>query len=489
MARYIAIASSSKIFYLVYLTHYNNTMSKNKGIHFEVSERKVLLRIFDIVSVLLSLEIVGYYFRFDYFLVTKEQWLWSLVLGFYLTAFGTVFELYDLKQSSKLDTTFKNIVITVSVTVLFYLFTPIVTPVLPDHRLEIVYFYLSIVAAIFAWRYTYVTFIASPRFYKKVIVLGEVSNIENLVKAFSTSDPNYKIVGYINSNISSNETVKFKGLKEFSAGNLQKTIRDEGISEIVIAINDSETITPYLYNELTHLIEKGFTIREYTQVFEEITKRVPVQFVGKDFYKYFPFSRSNQNKLYMFYHRLMDIVCSIFGILIGIILLPFVIIGNLIGNKGKLFYMQTRVGKNGKSFNIYKFRTMVQDAEKDGMKWADKNDARVTTFGRFLRRSRLDEIPQFINVLKGDMSIIGPRPERPLFVKELSKVIPFYETRHTIKPGLSGWAQVNSRYGSSIEDSLVKLQYDLYYIKHRSFFLDVNIIVKTLSTMVYYRGQ
>ena len=464
-------------------------MEKKKGIHFEISERKVLLRIFDILAALLALELIGYYFQFDYFLVTKKQWLWSLVLGFYLTVFGTIFELYNLKQSSKLDTTFKNIVITVSVTVLFYLFTPIITPVLPDHRIEIVYFYLAIIIVIFMWRYAYVTFIASPRFYKKVIVLGEVSNIENLVKAFSTSDPNYKIVGYINSNISSNENVKFKGLKEFSAGNLKKTIREEGISEIVIAINDSETITPYIYNELTHLLEKGFTIREYTQVFEEITKRIPVQFVGKDFYKYFPFSRSNQNKLYMLYHRLMDLGCALLGIVIGIILLPLVLLGNLIGNKGKLLYIQTRVGKNGKPFKIYKFRTMVKNAEKDGVKWADKNDHRVTSFGRFLRRSRLDEIPQFINVLKGDMSIIGPRPERPFFVKELSKVIPFYETRHTIKPGLSGWAQVNSRYGSSIEDSLVKLQYDLYYIKHRSFFLDINIIVKTLSTMVYYRGQ
>ena len=464
-------------------------MEKKKGIHFEISERKVILRIFDILAALLALELIGYYFQFDYFLVTKKQWLWSLVLWFYLTVFGTIFELYNLKQSSKLDTTFKNIVITVSVTVLFYLFTPIITPVLPDHRIEIVYFYLAIIIVIFMWRYAYVTFIASPRFYKKVIVLGEVSNIENLVKAFSTSDPNYKIVGYINSNISSNENVKFKGLKEFSAGNLKKTIREEGISEIVIAINDSETITPYIYNELTHLLEKGFTIREYTQVFEEITKRIPVQFVGKDFYKYFPFSRSNQNKLYMLYHRLMDLICALLGIVIGIIFLPLVLLGNLIGNKGKLLYVQTRVGKNGKPFKIYKFRTMVNNAEKDGVKWADKNDHRVTSFGRFLRRSRLDEIPQFINVLKGDMSIIGPRPERPFFVKELSKVIPFYETRHTIKPGLSGWAQVNSRYGSSIEDSLVKLQYDLYYIKHRSFFLDINIIVKTLSTMVYYRGQ
>ena len=132
---------------------------------------------------------------------------------------------------------------------------------------------------------------------------------------------------------------------------------------------------------------------------------------------------------------------------------------------------------------------MINNAESDGVQWAEKNDVRVTPFGRVLRTSRIDEIPQFYNILKGEMSVIGPRPERPYFVKELSQIIPFYETRHSIKPGLSGWAQVNSRYGSSVDDSLEKLQYDLYYIKNRSFFLDINILAKTFGTVLYYRGQ
>ena len=161
----------------------------------------------------------------------------------------------------------------------------------------------------------------------------------------------------------------------------------------------------------------------------------------------------------------------------------------MIGNRGPLFYTQERVGKNGKPFQIVKLRSMIVNAEKYGAKWAQKNDKRITLFGNFLRRSRLDEIPQFINILRGDMGIIGPRPERPFFVNELSRIIPFYETRHIIKPGLTGWAQVKTRYGSSVDDSLTKLQYDLYYIKHRSIFLDLNIIVKTLSTILYYRGQ
>ena len=132
---------------------------------------------------------------------------------------------------------------------------------------------------------------------------------------------------------------------------------------------------------------------------------------------------------------------------------------------------------------------MVKNAEKAGAVFATTNDSRVTPFGKIMRKSRMDEIPQFINILKGDMAVIGPRPERPIFVNEIAELMPFYETRHVIKPGLTGWAQVNYSYGETIDDSLIKLQYDLYYIKHRSIFLDVNIIFKTLSTVLLYRGQ
>ena len=131
----------------------------------------------------------------------------------------------------------------------------------------------------------------------------------------------------------------------------------------------------------------------------------------------------------------------------------------------------------------------VVNAEKHGAVWADKNDSRVTVFGRFLRKTRLDEFPQFINILKGEMSVIGPRPERPIFVDQLAKEIPFYPTRHIVKPGLTGWAQVNTSYGASVNESLLKLQYDLYYIKHRNIFLDLNIVIKTLSTVLFFRGQ
>jgi exopolysaccharide biosynthesis polyprenyl glycosylphosphotransferase len=464
-------------------------MSRKKNIHFEISERKILLRIVDLFVVILGLYIMRNCIDFDYLTVTKNNIGYLAVLAFYITVFGTVFEIYDLQKSSKLDITFRNIVLTVSTTALFYLLTPVLTPFLPEQRLEIIYFYFCIMIMIFLWRWFYITFISTPRFYKKVLLVGEISNIENIIKPLNQVDPNYKIVGFINSETEAESPIKFKGLKEFKAQNLLQVIREEKISEILVASFNSETITSEIYHDLILLLDKGFSIREYTQVFEEITYRVPIQFVGKDFYKYFPFSRSNQNTLYLFFHRSFDIVFSILGLFFGCCLLPFVLFGNFIANKGPLFYFQERVGQNGKLFQIVKLRSMVINAETGVAKWAQINDTRITKFGMFLRRSRIDEIPQFFNILRGDMSIIGPRPERPFFVNELSRVIPFYETRHTVKPGLTGWAQVNTRYGASVNDSLTKLQYDLYYIKHRSIFLDINIVVKTLSTILYYRGQ
>ncbi len=464
-------------------------MSNKSSIHFEVSERKVLLRLFDVLFALGGLYVISRQFEFDYFYITKENWIWTVILSLYITMVGTVFELYDLQASSKLDVTFKNVVLTASFTVLFYLLTPFITPFLPEKRLQIIYFYLTILVGIFLWRIAYVTLINSPRFYKKVLLIADASDIAPMVNIISESDPNYDIVGYVNSDYEINKSISFKGLKKFQANEIVTIVAENGISEIVVASNNVDTITPELYNNLINLLEDGYVIREYTQVYESITQRIPVQFVGKDFYKYFPFSRSNQNRLYLSFSRVLDIIVSLVGIILAFFFLPLIVLGNLIANRGPLFYKQERVGKNGKLFYIIKFRTMVRHAEKGGIQWAEKNDRRITLFGNFLRKTRLDELPQFINVLKGEMALIGPRPERPFFVKELIQSIPFYETRHIIKPGLTGWAQVKMRYGSTVEDSLKKLQYDLFYIKRRSIFLDINIIVKTISTVIYYRGR
>jgi exopolysaccharide biosynthesis polyprenyl glycosylphosphotransferase len=457
-------------------------------IHFEISERKILLRIIDVVVVLGALHLLGVIFHFNYFLISEEQWMWSVILAAYLLFFATVFELYNLQRASRITGTLRSAVTAGSVTSLIYLLTPFFTPELPENRIQILYFYLAITLPLLVWRSVYIKFFASSRFNKNIILIADASDAAMIAKSLQDVDPNYKISGFINTGRAI-VSGHFVGLKAIGIKDAYDLFEDKSVTEVVVASNEAEGITSNLYRWLIELVENGYSVREYTQVYEEMTERVPVQYVGKDFYKYFPFARNNQNRLYLVYHRLFDIVASLCGLIIFAAIIPFVLIGNLFGNRGPLFYSQERVGINRKLFKIMKFRTMERDAEKSGAQFAVKNDVRITKFGKFLRATRIDEFPQFWSILIGEMSVIGPRPERQVFVGQLSEKIPFYETRHVVKPGLTGWAQVKTKYGVTDEDHLIKLQYDLYYIKKRSVSLDIRIIVKTLSTIIFFKGQ
>jgi lipopolysaccharide/colanic/teichoic acid biosynthesis glycosyltransferase len=185
----------------------------------------------------------------------------------------------------------------------------------------------------------------------------------------------------------------------------------------------------------------------------------------------------------------MDIVLAAIGMMILAPLLPFIALAIYLESPGPIFYKQERVGRGGKVFWAYKFRSMVPDAEKGEAVWAKRNDPRVTRVGRLLRKTHVDEFPQFINILKGEMSAVGPRPERPEFVDELAREIPFYRIRHTVKPGMAGWGLVKQGYGASKEDAFLKLQYDLYYIKHQSIQLDIIILLKTILDTLTFRGR
>lgn len=461
-------------------------MKNKKKIHFEVSERKLLLRLCDIIFVLTTLHLFHLFFAFDYFRISTDHLTWSIVLSAYLLLFGTVFEMYNLQVASHQFQILKSILLTAFSTVFVYLLTPILTPTLPQNRLQIVFFFIGIFISLLIWRLFYQRFLATHRFEKRVVLLCNATDCEKLVTTLHDINPHYKVLSVflldgtqkINLVSNPNENVT---LTEFVYAN--------PVSEIVIATDKTEALTPKLFQQIMTLLDQGVIIKDYTQVYENNAYRIPIEHFNTDFYRYFPFSRSNTNQLYLAVVKILEIVLSILGLAITLVLIPFVFLGNLIGNRGSLFYSQTRVGKNGVPFQIHKFRTMKSDAEANGAVFSTKNDIRVTPFGKFMRKTRIDEFPQFLNILKGDMAFIGPRPERPEFVDELATLMPFYQTRHVIKPGLTGWAQVNYSYGESLEESLIKLQYDLYYIKRRSIYLDLNIIIKTLSTVLFYRGQ
>jgi exopolysaccharide biosynthesis polyprenyl glycosylphosphotransferase len=186
--------------------------------------------------------------------------------------------------------------------------------------------------------------------------------------------------------------------------------------------------------------------------------------------------------------RAFDIVLALTGVLLGAPFMALTAIAVRLESGSPVLYSQERVGENGRMFTLHKFRSMRHDAEQGTPIWATSQDERVTPVGRFIRITRLDELPQLWNVLRGDMSFVGPRPERPFFVAQLSRQMPFYEERHAVKPGLTGWAQVKYRYGASVEDALEKLRYDLYYVKHLSFFFDISILVDTAKVVLFAKG-
>jgi exopolysaccharide biosynthesis polyprenyl glycosylphosphotransferase len=464
-------------------------MNNQKNIHFEISERKLLLRLFDVIFVLGAMYFVSFVFNFNYFTFSDTNYFWIILLAIYINVFGEVFEMYNLQVASNHFQVLKSTVLTTTATVVFYLLTPIFSPQLPKNRIQLLVFYLAVFIALYTWRMIYVRFLASNRFVQKVVLICDREQVEELILGLESADPHYKIIGYVKSDTSITDNLEHHYIRCIKREELHLFVIENGISELVVASQKTDGITVDLYQKLLQLLESGVTIREYTQVFESKTLRIAVQYIARDFHRFFPFSRSNQNKLYLPILRVFEIGLSLIGLSIGFVLVPVIFIGNIFWNKGELFYTQERVGKDGAVFKIIKFRTMIKNAETKEAIFATTNDSRITKFGKFLRKTRIDEFPQFINILKGDMAVIGPRPERPYFVNKIAEIMPFYETRHIIKPGLTGWAQVHYSYGEKIEDSLIKLQYDLYYIKHRSFYLDLSITFKTISTVLFYRGQ
>ena len=269
---------------------------------------------------------------------------------------------------------------------------------------------------------------------------------------------------------------------------LAEVIAQQNITTLVLAITDE--MDGELLQILIDCLELGVDIVPMPVLYERLTGRVPVEHVGNNWYAAMPILHPGTSAAWPMVKRLFDIVSAGLGAICLGVAFPFIAAAIYLDSPGPIFYTQTRVGKGGKPFRVYKFRSMAPDAEKDGQAvWAKKNDDRITRVGRLLRKMHVDEFPQFLNILKGEMSAVGPRPERPAFVAELAEEIPFYRVRHAVKPGMAGWGLVKQGYGSSKEDAVLKLQYDLYYIKHQSLWLDVVILLKTVLDTVTFGGR
>lgn len=453
---------------------------------FTVSERKLFLRIFDILVVVFGIVFAASFDNFYYFNLESSQILtWFVTLILYLTFFTQIFEMYSLKVADDYFSIFRSIIVTAFSTTALYIFTPFISPELPLNRLQIVYLFFAISGPLMIWRVVYIVFVFSPKYFKTILIIGEASEVSGMMNFIKKKATTNKVAACISSVECNEKDIHCYDLKSTK---IESVFEEHSISEIVVTNYDTEKYKS-IHKQLIHLFEQGKSIISSKKFKEREAAMLPEMKLTDAFYDVMTFSTNHQNRMYLVFLRILDIILSLIGVLFLTLMLPFFLLGNLFGNKGSLFYFQNRVGEKGKLFEMVKLRTMIVNAEKNGVQWAKKNDIRITKFGKFLRMTRLDEVPQFFNILKGDMSLIGPRPERPEFVTELEEQLPFYAIRHVIKPGLTGWAQVMHPYASSIEDQEIKMRYDLFYIKERNLLLDFKILVKTVTTVLFFRGQ
>lgn len=269
-----------------------------------------------------------------------------------------------------------------------------------------------------------------------------------------------------------------------SVTELEEIAKQWSTSRIIVALDDRRGVLPT--RELVTLRVQGVRIEDAPSALSALTGRISLRRLNPSWFVFSDgFHRSKWNDLLK---RTLDLAAGIVGFLVSLPIMALVALAVRLDSKGAVIYRQTRVGRTGKDFQVLKFRSMRPDAEdQNGAQWASVNDPRVTRIGRFLRTYRLDELPQFVNVIRGDMSFVGPRPERPCFVDELRKTVPYYDERHSVRPGITGWAQVEYFYGSSVEDAFNKLEYDFFYLKNMSVLFDMAIIFQTIRIVI--RGQ
>jgi exopolysaccharide biosynthesis polyprenyl glycosylphosphotransferase len=459
------------------------------------SERRIILFIGDLVVGFFSL-MIGLYFwgqtdwlHFSWSFLQQRPPLWFFLLPFMWLLFLFV-ELYEIRRSNSSRETVKGILIAAGIATIVYLivyFTSNDPNTLPRRAVAI--FVISVVILTLLWRLLYIRIFAAPQFLRRALIIGGGKAGVAMVKALTENRPSpFILVGVIDDD-PAKAHLDIEGTPVMGSNTqMMKIIKKEGITDLIVAI--THEMNPRLFQNLIEAEEKGIDVTTMPYVYEGFLRRVPIFYLQSDWLLRSFMDQSHTDSFFEITKRLIDMIGACIGLALILIISPLVIIALLIDDGLPIVHKQERLGKNGKVIQIYKFRTMNKDAEGDGVpRMAIENDERVTRLGRFLRKSHIDELPQFWNVLKGEMSLVGPRAERPEFVELLQKKIPFYRARLFVKPGLSGWAQINQKYAATIEQSGIKLEYDLYYIKQRNILLDFLIILRTLGQVISLRGQ
>lgn len=449
-----------------------------------INFKKFTLFIGDIIILFLSLYL-ALFIRYGAGFTT-EIWKMHLTPFIFLYVFWIIIfyiaDLYNLAEAKVSFEFYQKLITTLIICGIFSITFFYLTPSISIAPKTILFLNLLVIAILFSiWRNLFNLIIKSAA-KSNAVIAGYSELAFNFAKKINNNPQlGFKIAGFAVSGGDEKieNDIHFINLEE----NLQKFIKEKNVNTLVINYQNDNAIIEKLFAYLP----MGLNFISFTNFYENLFLKVPNDALSRIWF--IENLTEGSKKTYDLIKRLFDIIAVIILVIASLPFIPFIFAAIKIESTGPALFRQKRTGKDGKIFKAIKFRSMVKGAEKNGPQWAQRNDPRVTKAGKFLRKTRLDEIPQFLNILKGDMSLVGPRPERPEFIEILEKEIPFYKQRLLIKPGLTGWAQINFPYGSSTEDAIQKLQYDLYYIKHRSISLDFRIILKTVAIVVGLRGQ
>jgi sugar transferase (PEP-CTERM system associated) len=341
-----------------------------------------------------------------------------------------------------------------------------------------------------SWRKLYGAALYTRRRKEPALVIGAGWAAHALLEEFQSNEIKhpYEIVGLVDDDPEKRDTDILGHRVIGSRRDIARLVTEHSVTTLIMAITHErhkDLLKAVLDQKMS-----GRRVMDMRSIYKDLAGKIPIYHVEDswliDERGFDTIYRPHVRQL----RRLTDVTVSLLGLVLTCWLFPLIAFFVKLSSRGPVFYSQERVGLNGDVFRVVKFRSMVHDAEeKTGAVWSQEGDERVTLLGRFLRRTRIDELPQLLNVLRGDMALIGPRPERPEFVSKLAAEIPYYHLRHTVKPGLTGWAQVNYRYGASKQDAIEKLQYDLYYIQEGALILDIVIFLKTIGTLILRRGS
>ncbi len=419
-------------------------------------------------------------------LIERNGYLKAAVAGFFCLAAFYLFDLYDfLVMHDRRELVLRLIqalgLAWIALAFSFYTFPSLML----GRGIALIALPLAL-GLMVGWRVTIHWFLGHPDFGERILIVGSGDlAVEVAREVLNRKDAGYRIVGFVGTDAEllgkSLINPRVIGMTE----ELDTIVKRENIDRIVVAMGERRGQLPT--NKLLQLSLAGqVDIEEGAAFYERITGRVSLNMLRPSWLIFT--GRGRQAKVAELSRVAVHWLVALAGALLSLPIVVLTAIAIKLESRGPVFYKQERVGKNGRPFVLAKFRSMRVDAEKAGPVWASKGDTRTTRVGRVIRKIRVDEIPQFWNILKGEMSFVGPRPERPHFVAQLAEEIPFYEQRHLIAPGLTGWAQIKYPYGASIEDARQKLQYDLFYIKNQGLILDAIILFETIKIILFGRG-